>query len=233
MTDGRSPTLAAVVKRALDARVAGLHVAMPGRVVRVFPDKGLVNVKPLLRAVRTDEEGRRVLDSRPVIPNVPVIFPGSGSFRFTFPVNVDDQVLLVFADGALDRWLSTGKELDPEDLRTHDLTDAIAIPGLRWTGQPWAGLDAAGGVIGRDGGLSVHFREEHIGLGEEDPADAVAMAAKVRAEIQALRGTVEALVTMVSTTGLAVAGVLAKAAVPIAPPAAVGDVGSSTIKVKG
>lgn len=236
MTTPRSPTLADVVRRALEAQAEGLHVALPARVVRFYPDRGLIDAQPVLLASHK-EDGKRVTERRPLIPNVPVVFPGGGGFRFTFPLRADDPVLLVFADAALDRWLSSGREVDPEDERRHDLSDAIAIPGLRSSNAPWLGLDAAGGVIGQDGGLAIHFRDGTIGLGEESPADAVAMAARVRAELDTLRGTVDALAKAFAVHTHAVVSVSAPSGPPIptgpGSAAPVGDVGSTTIKVKG
>lgn len=48
----------------------------------------------------------------------------------TFPVKKGDTVMIVMADRSLDRWLSQGGEVTPDDRRQHDLSDAIAVPGL-------------------------------------------------------------------------------------------------------
>jgi hypothetical protein len=70
-------------------------------------------------------------ESLPVITDVPVVFPGAGDYSVTFPIAKGDTVLLIFAEGSLDQWLTKGGEVDPQDDRRFSLTDAIAIPSLR------------------------------------------------------------------------------------------------------
>src|SRR5207253_7611028 len=85
MPQSRSPTLSEVLRVALDARLADLHVSLPGRVERYNPNTKLADVKPLLQSTIIDEEDNEQLVSLPVIPNVPVVFQGAGGFRVTFP----------------------------------------------------------------------------------------------------------------------------------------------------
>jgi hypothetical protein len=88
-------------------------------------------VQPLVKQAHEDETGERVAELLPQIVNVPVVMPGSGGVRIKFPIAAGDVVLLVFASCSLDRWLSLGGEVDPEDPRRGALEDAIAIPGLQ------------------------------------------------------------------------------------------------------
>lgn len=122
----RSPSLAEVLRRALDARLASVRVSLPARVERFDPVKRSVDVKPLLR--EPVEDGEAI--SLPVITNVPVAYPMGGGYELTFPLAKGDPVLLVFSDRSLDRWLAKGGEVDPVDLRGHALSDAVAIPGV-------------------------------------------------------------------------------------------------------
>lgn len=105
-----------------------LHTAIPAKVIRYVRDKQKADVQPLIQ--------ERYLDGKlidyPIIYDVPVIFPGAGGGQITFPLRVDDVVLLIFSERSIDRWVhSTSKApIDPQDTRKHDLSDAIAIPGL-------------------------------------------------------------------------------------------------------
>ncbi len=125
-----TPTLVEALRGAVDARVGSIYTALPARVQSYDAGSGRISAQPLLKKGYTDETGRRVPERLPVVTDVPVIFPGCGTVRVKFPVTVGDTVLLIFASGSLDRWLSKGGEVDPEDDRKHSLTDAIAIPGL-------------------------------------------------------------------------------------------------------
>jgi hypothetical protein len=77
-----------------------------------------------------DETGQRTAEPLPIVVDVPVLMPAAGGIRIRLPIQVGDAVLLVFASSSLDRWLLHGGVTDPGDDRRHDLSDAVALPGL-------------------------------------------------------------------------------------------------------
>lgn len=131
-----SPTLTDVITTAMDVRLEDMHVSMPGRVVSYDATKQSASVQPLVKRITTDETGARVTETLPIINDVPVVFPGAGSYAITWPITVGDSVLLVFAETSLDRYLLSGNIVDPIDPRRFALSDAIAIPGLRPFNNP-------------------------------------------------------------------------------------------------
>ena len=64
------------------------------------------------------------------LTEVPIAFPRAGGLCITYPVAVDDECLVVFADACIDFWWQSGGIQSPKDSRSHDLSDAIAIFGL-------------------------------------------------------------------------------------------------------
>jgi hypothetical protein len=114
----------------IDSRIREVMTAIPGRVTAYNSELQAADVQPLVQRAYLDESGIRQVEDLPVIPRVPVQFQGSGSVRMTFPIAKGDTVLLVFAQSSLDKWESSGLKVDPLDDRHHDLSDAIAIPGL-------------------------------------------------------------------------------------------------------
>lgn len=158
-----APSLADVIRAFVREGAADLHVSIPAKVVRVDLAKGQLDAKPLVKDVF---EGQAV--SVPVITNVPIMWPGAGGFRLTFPLAVEDVVLLVFSDRSLDLWLEKGGEVDPGDPRRHALSDAIAIPGLRSFSSPWSGAAADGVTLGKDGGT---FQPAALGQDVRDELD--------------------------------------------------------------
>lgn len=131
MTRSATPTFAEVIRDALDARMSDVHVALPGRITSYDSTTQKASVKPLIKRGYMDEEGERAAESLPVVTDVPVMFPGAGSYRITFPISSGDTGLLVFCSASLDRWLVRGGEVDPEDDRRNTLSDAVFYPGLR------------------------------------------------------------------------------------------------------
>lgn len=125
-----SPEIESVLMSIADSRVAAIHKAMPGRVESFDPSTQKATIQPLIKRARIDEEGARQVDAIAPVVNVPVMFPGAGGYRITFPVNRGDIVLLIIADSSLDLWLAHGGLVDPGDDRRNDISDGIAIPGL-------------------------------------------------------------------------------------------------------
>lgn len=114
------------LRKTIDARLAEIHVAMPARVEAYDPSSQKATVKPLLKKKLLN--GLEV--SLSVMEDVPVIMPRSALGSLTLPIANGDTVLLVFAERAIDTWLSLGGEQTPGDPRKFDLSDAVAIPGL-------------------------------------------------------------------------------------------------------
>jgi len=119
-------SLSEPIRRALRKAASEMHVALPARVERYDHTAQRAEVLPLLRRQYADGD----VESMPVLPDVPVVWPRSGGAQMTMPVNKGDTVLLVFSDRSIDRWLAQGGEVAPDDPRQHDVSDAVAIPGL-------------------------------------------------------------------------------------------------------
>lgn len=150
MPPRNNPTLADVLRAALDSRLSDLHVALPARVERYDSARQAVSVKPLIRTAVPDaqleDDEQRAVESLPVINGVPVVFPGAGPYSITFPIAKGDTGLLIFSEASLDKWKSDGREVDPLDDRRHSLSDAVFIPGLRALGGKAAPPVPADGV---------------------------------------------------------------------------------------
>jgi hypothetical protein len=104
----------------------GVHTCLPGQIESYSPLKAQASVKPLVKEVRKNGE----IITLPVIVNVPVVFPKTKRGGFVFPVERGDGVMIMFSDRSLDEWLARGDDVPYTDPRQHNLTDAIAIPGL-------------------------------------------------------------------------------------------------------
>jgi hypothetical protein len=143
--------MAKVLDAAVHAAMAGLRTMLPGKVVRYDAALQQADVQPLIKDWFLDEGEERVVEDLPVVPNVPVVFPGAGGFRVTFPVAVGDTVALLFSCSSLDRWLDQGGgPVDPGIYHRHALMDAVAIPGLRDFAHPLGSAPIDRMTIGKD-----------------------------------------------------------------------------------
>lgn len=125
------PTLTQVLNGAISSALAGARVMLPGRVERYDTATRRAEVQPLIQDQDTDEEGKRIAITLPILTDVPVIFPGSGGARLRYTVEPGDEVMLVFASSSIARWKFAGGLVDPGDARRHALPDVIAVTGLQ------------------------------------------------------------------------------------------------------
>lgn len=163
--ESRQRTLADVVKAGIRSSLADLRVALPGRVERYDASKQLADVAPLLKDQVEGQDGKVTPVSLPVLTGVPVVFPGGGGFRVTFPIQPGDLVLLVFSDRSLDKWLAgDGREVDPGASHMHSIADAVALPGLHTFGAPAADAGTASLKVGVAGGVQIEITDALIKL---------------------------------------------------------------------
>lgn len=116
-----------------------VRTSIPGIVKKVNVVNGAlisIDVQVTIFKMVTDKTGLGVIQEEiPTIRGVPFVVPwGKGAgLLLSVPLAVGDDVLVLFADRSIDNWQSTGKASAPAEPvipRTHDLTDAIAIPGI-------------------------------------------------------------------------------------------------------
>lgn len=191
---------------AIEAGLAQVHTALPGRIVRWDATKQQADVQPAIQRAYFDEEDARRVEKLPVLPCVPVVFPGGGGYRITFPIAVGDTCLVVFSEQSLDKWLSgTGGDVDPGIDHGHALTDAICIPGLRPFGSVLSSCPTDEATIGKDTGKQIHLEAATITIGDKSGSDFVALAGKVLTELQAIQsafsGHTHSGTTLVPTVG--------------------------------
>lgn len=167
----RTPSLQETIAAAVAAGLLDVHTAIPARIVRYDAATQKADCKPLVKRAYPDEAGARQVDALPVIPGAPVMFPGAGGFRVTFPVRVGDTCLLIFSEAPLDRWKSgEGQEVDPEVDHAHALMDAVCILGLRPFGAALEEPPSDVCTIGQDG---ADFQPIGLGTSLKDHLDAL------------------------------------------------------------
>lgn len=114
---------------AMSGMRAQIWTSLPATVLKFDASKCTVNVQPAIGGVRFDAECVPHPTELPVAEDVPLVFPGGGGLRLTFPIKAGDEVLLVFACRPIDAWWQSGGLQRPANARMHDLSDAFAIPG--------------------------------------------------------------------------------------------------------
>lgn len=132
----RTPTLAQVIDDAIASRQSELLFALPGEVTSYSANTQTCSVRLLVKDAIIDEYGERQAKSFANVTGVPYIFPNAEDYSITFPVSTGSPVLVLFMSRSIDKWKSLGGEVDPGDDRRYNISDAVAIPGLRARTQP-------------------------------------------------------------------------------------------------
>lgn len=241
--DIRNTSLIQFLKVTVAVGADAHHSLLPARVEEYNPERQVVRVQPMVGRIRKDSDGVEHDELYPPIPEVPVAWPGAGGARLTFPLAAGDFGTLLFSDRSLDEWkVNRGVQpVVPKDPRNHALQDAVFLPGLRPPSNAWKGARTDAVTLGyaneQGQGMQVHITPAGIALGEPTPAYAVALAEQVKTELEGLRSTLNGLVGLFNThvhsgvtTGPGSSGPTTPSA---SAPAAIGDVGSATVKVKG
>ena len=109
---------------------ASLHCALPGIVESFDAEKGRADIRP---ALLSRLPGTADIRPYPILRDVPVFLPRFSDPSPTLQVSPGDPCLLIFSDAALDGCLSTGEPALPHSARMHDLSDAFALVGFRFT----------------------------------------------------------------------------------------------------
>lgn len=78
-----------------------------------------------------DESGVKTLQEYPVLLKCPVITLTGGSSYLSMPIAQGDTCLIFFNDRDIDNWFYEGGVKSPNTPRVHDLSDGIAIVGIR------------------------------------------------------------------------------------------------------
>jgi hypothetical protein len=132
-----TPTLAQVIKDAIENRLVDVHVSLPAKIVKYDAKTQKAEVQALIK--RTFVSGESV--DLPVFTDLPVAWPRAGKAWLHMPLKAGDFVQVVFSERSLDEWKLTGASVTPKERRKHHLSDGWVIPGGYPFGSPMSGSD--------------------------------------------------------------------------------------------
>lgn len=161
---------------------AALWTALPCIVQYFDPAKLTLVAQPCIQSRKVDETGKVTLFKMPLLVDVPVVFPSGGGFILTFPVQANDECLVVFSSRCIDAWHQQGGVQPPAELRMHHLSDGFAIVGPKSIPRVPADISSTKVTLRSDDGET--FIELSNGL-IRLVADAIKIEARDKANIGA------------------------------------------------
>ena len=179
----QTPTLAQLLKHAIDNRLLDVHTALIAKVERYNAEKQQVDVAPVLNRRIQNTEGEWVSEQLPVLCDVPVLFPRAGGFFIFLPIKPGDFVQLIFNEVDIEDWLENA----PSTIACNErftLRGAMAIPGVYPEARALRDAYKDSLVLGKEKGLQIHIDDNKIRLGSADAREALAIASKVEKGLQ-------------------------------------------------
>lgn len=107
-----------------------IWTALPGILQSFDAEKITATVQPAIKARQLGTDGKWNDIALPLLLDVPVIFPGGGGFSLTFPLAQGDEGAVIFSSRCIDAWWQSGGVQTQAEMRMHDLSDGMFIPGL-------------------------------------------------------------------------------------------------------
>ncbi len=77
------------------------------------------------------EDGTKVIVERPILLKVPVITLFGGASFISLGIKQGDECIVFFNDRDIENWYLTGSPQSPKTKRAHDITDGIALVGVK------------------------------------------------------------------------------------------------------
>ena len=103
-----------------------IRVALPAKVTGFDASKQTISCVPTIREL-VNINGNISYKELPELKDVPIVMPRAGNWVITMPVQIGDECMVIFQDLCMDGWWFRGGIQNWNDLRRHDLSDAIAI----------------------------------------------------------------------------------------------------------
>jgi hypothetical protein len=127
-----APDLTAVLEEAKDDLKYRLNAVQVGIIQDFNASEQTATVRMAIKQVQdVTPDGTKIYVEFPLLKKVPVWVYGAGGFSLTFPVAAGDECLVLFNDRQIDNWWLNGGVQPPVMSRAHDISDAIAVVGLR------------------------------------------------------------------------------------------------------
>lgn len=188
----QSPSLAQVMAMAMEARLAEVHVGMPGTVLSYNPANQTATVQLALQRSYEDATGARQVETIAPLQLVPVVWTRGGGARMTMPLAKGDPVWVQFSESCIDQYIlgSGGGVSDPGDDRRHAVSDAVCYPGCSPFKNALKSVPTDAASFGMDDGPQVNVTDDQVQCGGTSPlalkSDLTAINTAIAAAIAAL-----------------------------------------------
>lgn len=122
----RIKNLETLVNTLMSSIKSDIRVALPAIVTSFDAEKQTISCIPAIREL-ININGKVEYKDLPELKDVPISIPRAGNWAITLPIQIGDECMVIFQDLCMDGWWFRGGVQNWNDLRRHDLSDAIAV----------------------------------------------------------------------------------------------------------
>lgn len=136
LRDSTGDSMVEAVNASISTTLKHAHFCLPGVVDAFDAATARIEVTPSIDQLIDRGEADLEAVARPLIFDVPVIYPNGGGYALTFPLAQGDDVMLVFSQRGMSefkRKLAAGEVTSrsrPDEKVFFSINDAIAVPGF-------------------------------------------------------------------------------------------------------
>lgn len=95
-------------------------------------DTQTATIRIAIKKILSEEpDGTKIYREHPLLLECPVMTMFGGDSFINLPINSGDNCIVLFCDRDIDEWMVSGGVQAPNSKRVHDISDAIAIVGIR------------------------------------------------------------------------------------------------------
>lgn len=132
MTKQRTdPDLQDVLEGAMQDLLYSFNCHRIGTIQSFDPSNQTATIQLTDKGVISNSDGSEQLITFSPLLQCPAIILKGASGGLTFPINEGDTCLVLFNDRDIDNWFEDGLPQRPNTLRAHEMSDAIALVGIR------------------------------------------------------------------------------------------------------
>lgn len=205
----QTPSLAQLIKQAIGNRLIDMHTAIIGRIEKYDAKTQLADIHPILKRSIKNPHSDIKQEELPILVDVPVLFPRAGGYFISLPIKPGDYVQVIFNETSIDEFM-TGSAPSLDSVSRFSLQGAVAIAGVYPQSQTLRDAHENNLVLGKDAAVQIHIDGDKIRMGSADASEALAIASKVKAELDAIKSAFRShthasrntpTVTQVASTG--------------------------------
>jgi hypothetical protein len=141
-------------RRSFDALKADLWTSLPVIFKKHDTEKNCAHVQPAIKQKHVRADGSSEWVDSPLLQDIPLHYPGGGGATWTFPVKDGDEGILIVSSRSFDKWWQEGGIQEQNEFRTHHLSDAFVIPGIRSQKRKLSNVNSTTAQLRSDDGNS-------------------------------------------------------------------------------